>query len=827
MFWRLANRYAAWVDAHRVGIVVLSVLLAVLGGYLTSRMPLKSDLSSLLPESRESVKDLKALQGRANAFGKVFIMVEANDEAVRARAAERVRAGVAAIDQFGSDLVGYLSVDDGPAYRHVWKHRFLYADLSDLLRAREALNRRIERARAEANPLYVTIDDEAAKREAAVAENQLASLRAKLADAEQQAMKPEPAVSADRRIQLITIHTTFASSDQKRSQALLGAVHRILDEIRADTPAVSFGVTGTVTMSLAEHDSIVEGMVAAGLITLGLVGLAVLLYFRSRRLVATIVWSLAVGVLATLGLTWLLIGHLNIMSAFLTAIVIGNGINASLIVMSRYIEELHAGREPLDAIGPALGGALPGTVVAILTAAVAYASLVVSDFRGFRHFGVIASMGMLVTWLAAYTVLPAILAILARRGRLRPGHTPGIGKLLRHVMPRRAGWLLVSAVAITTLGGAVAVEYIASDPFTNDWRELTSSNAEIKALRALDAKLGDAIPGTTRFSGLSYQLVIGVEHRNEVAPLVEKLRALDRDRPPADKLLLDVRSIDDMLPPNQSQKLEVLGELRTLIDSKLIDELAPDERAAIRKLRPPENLRELTDADLPRELIWPYIERDGTRGRLIAVRGSTRFKTYDMNDRQAFAAEIRKLELPANAVIGGEPLVIADIVDTMERDTPIMILVALIGSLLVVIAVLGLSRHALVTALSGFSGVAVMVAGCALAGLSVHFLDVIALPITIGVGIDYAANLAARDREPGSTHDHLAATAGAVLLCSYTTTVGYGSLMLSANGGIRSFGLAAIIGELACIFTAMILAPALLMALRERRARRQSASGVN
>ena len=47
-------------------------------------------------------------------------------------------------------------------------------------------------------------------------------------------------------------------------------------------------------------------------------------------------------------------------------------------------------------------------------------------------------------------------------------------------------------------------------------------------------------------------------------------------------------------------------------------------------------------------------------------------------------------------------------------------------------------------------------------------------------------------------------------LCSYTTIVGYGSLFLSANLGIRSFGLAAMLGELTCLVVALVLAPALL-----------------
>jgi predicted RND superfamily exporter protein len=59
---------------------------------------------------------------------------------------------------------------------------------------------------------------------------------------------------------------------------------------------------------------------------------------------------------------------------------------------------------------------------------------------------------------------------------------------------------------------------------------------------------------------------------------------------------------------------------------------------------------------------------------------------------------------------------------------------------------------------------------------------------------------------------------GAVAVCSFTTIVGYGSLLLSANRGIRSFGTAAIVGEITCLLVALALAPALLHVLRPRRA---------
>ena len=45
---------------------------------------------------------------------------------------------------------------------------------------------------------------------------------------------------------------------------------------------------------------------------------------------------------------------------------------------------------------------------------------------------------------------------------------------------------------------------------------------------------------------------------------------------------------------------------------------------------------------------------------------------------------------------------------------------------------------------------------------------------------------------------------------------GYATLLLSANGGIVAFGLAALLGELSCVLMAVLVAPALFAMLRRR-----------
>ncbi len=826
VFRSRVERLAAWLDQHRIAVLAMSLVLALGGALLAIRMPLKSDLTNLLPPTNPSVRDLTAIQKRARPFGTVQVVIEGPDAATRERASaaliprlRTVGLGAGTVSRplhSGRALVQQFAADDGALRRYVWQQRFLFADLADLVAARDALIARIERGKLKANPLYIELDDAPADPD----DDRLADLERKLAEAEQAAIAPAPWVSKDGRLQQVAIQTTFSASNARLAGQLTDQIRREIAAVEAEVPGARFGLTGNITLTMYEHDSVLDGMAISAIVTVLLCAVALLLYYRSGRTVLAMLWALGCGVAATFAAAWATVGHLNVMTAFLFAIVIGNGINAGLILVARYMEELRAGKDARAAVAGAIIGALRGTLAAAATASVAYASLLITDFRGFRQFGAIAGLGMALTWLATFTVLPAALFVIARRGH-GPGREPAIGAILVRILPtRQLRSVLMAATVVTAIAMAITIGFLTNDPFLHDWRDLQSSTEDIRRVRAISARVNAALDTQSQLAGQAYQIVIAVERRDQVGPLIEGIRASDAARPVAKRWTRDVRSLDDLVPSRQPEKLAVLAEIRALLDDpKLQATIDDDDRAMLAKLRPPDDLAPTGDHDVPRELAWPFIEKDGSIGRLIVIRGAKRWDSFNVDHRLAFAAEVRRIELPARALIAGEPLVVADIVATMERDAPKMIVFSLIGSILAVFVVIGMRRHGLVTIACGLAGVVIMMATCFLVGLRVHFLDLIALPITIGIGIDYAVNLAARDAQDGDRGLPylLRTTGGAVLLCSFTTAVGYGTLMFSANGGIRSFGIAALIGEVACVLTALIVAPAWLALLRRRR----------
>ena len=75
-----------------------------------------------------------------------------------------------------------------------------------------------------------------------------------------------------------------------------------------------------------------------------------------------------------------------------------------------------------------------------------------------------------------------------------------------------------------------------------------------------------ALGGRSDLAGQAYQLVIAAESRDQVAPIVASLRAANAKVPLEKRWINDVRSLEDMLPARQEDKLAVLAEIRKLID---------------------------------------------------------------------------------------------------------------------------------------------------------------------------------------------------------------------------------------------------------------------
>jgi predicted exporter len=811
----LGARWAAFTTRRRRAILGTALLAGAACIPLAARLPLHGDLSYLLPPDTRSVRDLHALEARAQVFGTIIVGIESDDPQRRLAAAALLRDRASALPK---EAVIGVGTDSGAKDRFAWTHRQLLAPTEDLRAIADDLRAR----KARLNPLFVSLDDRDdraagdGKSTPPIGER-LRALDQQLQVAQRGAQSPSPLVSADGRIQIVVVRTRFAAGEVSRNAATVEAMSRAVDEARRTFGGgVRIGMTGDVVNTAIEHQALSGGMLRATLFTVAIVALGLLLFFRgSPAAVGALLGALAIGSLATFAFARLAIGHLNLATAFLAPIVVGNGINFGIILLARYFEERRRTADPVAALGAALAGSFGGTLAAALAASVSYASLLATDFRGYRHFGVIGGVGILLCWAATFLVLPAALAALEARG-LAGGRSPvRLGRGLLRFIPRRRSAIVIAAVAV--IGGSAlgAGRFLLGRPFEGDFKNLRSSGSQMQEARSWNDRINAAFG-----RGISGGTVIALPTRERAREVVARLRAADLGKAPGQRLFSRVSSLDDFVPPDQEDKLALLAEIRRLLTPATLATMSEADRRAALELRPPAHLDPIVEADVPAELAWPFTEQDGARGRLLVANTGAGFDLWRTEDLDRFVRAFETLGLGPDLVVGGNAFVQHDIVRSVDSDGPRATLVAAIGAVLVVLLVLGATRQAAVTLLCATAGVLLLLTAAGLAGLKINFLDFVALPITIGIGIDYAVNIAARHRAegPGSSGRIVTAAGPAVALCSYTTVVGYASLLLSENQGIRSFGLAALIGELTCLGAALALAPALLDLHRRRRA---------
>jgi predicted RND superfamily exporter protein len=116
------------------------------------------------------------------------------------------------------------------------------------------------------------------------------------------------------------------------------------------------------------------------------------------------------------------------------------------------------------------------------------------------------------------------------------------------------------------------------------------------------------------------------------------------------------------------------------------------------------------------------------------------------------------------------------------------------------------------------SGIALTLAVMWLLNEKLNYLNVIALPVIIGIGVDDGVHFFHRYLQEGKGGLRRAVTSvgRAMLMTSLTTMIGFGSLMLYLMRGMASMGLVLFVGVFMCFVVTITLLPALAKVFENR-----------
>jgi hypothetical protein len=799
-FW---DRYALFVE-RRWGTVLCAALgLAAAGGYLGSQLQLKSDFGELLPKNAPSLRKIDEIQRRMGQGSTLIVALEGGDWKARQRFAEEVAEALRI--RVPKSYVSYIDYKISDTRKHFEDNRFLYVDVEDLVELRNRLQRKIEDVRR--RKLVIDLEDTPPY------EFKIDDIKKKYDDRvrDYDNFPDGYFITPDRTMQALLLRIPSAGIADVSTEELVRKVTEVVQGLDPAARGYTFRVAGDPVAAMEEQKGIVEDLIIVSIACILLVILSIVGYYRSLRSLLIVAAPVSVGVPVAFGLAFLTIGHLNSNTAFLGSIIVGNGINFAIIFLARYIEERRHGLASHEALRVALRGTWLGTVTAALAASVAYGSLIVTDFRGFSQFGIIGGVGMILCWLATFTVAPALLVGLEARwpirlARLRPWapHAPGrISAILgRHHV------LIASMGLVVTAASVVGAVFFYRDPFEYDFRRLRSRRAHEVGASVVGRKVDTIFQGTRFMAGIP--AVVMADRPDQVPSLVEALKEKKAQGAAIDR----AESILDVVPARQEAKVPVLNEIRDLLDKKAIGWMTPEQKKDAEKYRPPAHLRPITAESLPEMVLRPFTEKDGRKGLMVYVYPVAGEDYADGRYLLRFAEAVREVRLANGEVIqtSGREVILADILKAILDDGPITTLASFVGVMLLVVFAFRRFKERAVVLATLVAGVVWMCGAAALLGIKINMLNFVALPITFGIGVDYPVNVYSRYRAEGprGMGRALWATGGAVALCSLTTIIGYSSLLFADTQALVSFGLAAVVGEVTTLAAALVWMPAIV-----------------
>ncbi len=201
---------------------------------------------------------------------------------------------------------------------------------------------------------------------------------------------------------------------------------------------------------------------------LGLVFLLLLLVYRAPVLALLPLLTVGAAYLVATGVVYLLIeaGLITVNTEgtlLLLVLIFGAGTDYTMLLVHRYREEISRGREPAAALPLAVRESVPAIAASAGTVIAAMLVLLLADLQLTHWLGPVLAVGVAVMLVAAFTLFPALLAVLGERAfwPARPRRAAGPDRRWRRIAdfvrrrPRTIVVAVLCVLALLSLGNLV------------------------------------------------------------------------------------------------------------------------------------------------------------------------------------------------------------------------------------------------------------------------------------------------------------------------------------------------------------------------------------
>lgn len=644
-------------------------------------------------------------------------------------------------------------------------------------------------------------------------------------------------------------------------------IAEVRDEMRlADgKDRVTLQLTGLPVIENDEMRSSEDGMSQATF--LAVVGITVLyiVFFGGLRHPLLAMTALMFGIAWSMGFITIAVGHLNILSISFGVILVGLGIDFGIHLTTRYVECRRQGDDAFKGIVRAVYEVGPGVLTGGITTTMAFMMAGFTEFQGVKELGIIAGGGVLLCCLAAFVILPILIYTSDKNrsaDKLPVPKNPNTFLAFFQFRPKMTMVMIVVLVGVLGYGAqyseydynllnllpedleSVELEHRLIDQTDQgSWYALSMSSDRKELLERMEQFLAlDSVCNVEQI--LTIIPEENPQRTADITAIHSSLQYLPTDVKPvfdAQRVLsattkeemdeeLRLKSIgqsfEQMLAylQNNTEYQQLYHRVQKLYGDfcnmevktaylprieRFQQQLGEDVLTRLRTIRSISNPEPPTLADIPQALVDRFMATDPVTGEqtyLLKVFGTGNL--WDMDNLKKFVDDVNGVDKNAT----GNPIQTYHCSLQMQKCYIEAAIYALAAVMFFLYIDLRSIRQTLLALLPVGLGMLQMCGIMGYLGIAFNAANMIVLPLIIGIGIDDGIHVLHDFRhQHGKSFYRLSpSTCMSVILTSFTTIMGFGTLMVASHRGLQSLGLVLSLGIFCCLYTSVLILPALL-----------------
>jgi len=683
-------------------------------------------------------------------------------------------------------------------------------------------------------------------------------------------------LSYDKKALILTAVPNFTMMDLDLMVTGTDAVQGIIDDLLKNYPGVKAGLTGMIAVGRDEMVYSEKSLGYTTVIAVIAILILLMISFRMWVAPIFATFNLLVGLIWAVGTAAIVVGMLNIMTQMMAVILLGLGIDFSIHIISGFTERRAAGDNIAEAMEKTFLKSGKGILTAALTTACAFLTMVISHSRGMKEMGLVTGLGLLAILFATMLFLPSMLVLRERRiDKKREKKQDLKHAVQRDISFRFLGKTseLLSKHYIFTILASIIISFIliwsgSKISFDHNYMNLEPKGLTSIALQDTVQKkfdlsmdyalvLADSIEESRELSKKYRELgtvaitedislyLPSPEQQQKRIPLIREIRekirstAIKKSVLPSDfpvlrreleRLEMNIMEMQDMAylggqdkvenkckeivgdPENPNSRNIIREELQFLDEnistaakelSKFQQNFAPYFQTSVIKMSSTQPIRL---GDLPVTILDRYSNKKRDQFLVTVFPVGNIWQNAEFLNR--FADDLERVSDRAT----GMPVVFRALIKIIGRDGRNAVLLTLVIVFLLLLVDYRNAGHALIAMIPLALGIFWMVGLMHLVGMKLSIMNVMGLPMIVGIGVDYGVHIIHRWRHEGRGKIRIvySSTGKAILLTSLTTMLAFGSLVFSIWRGFGQLGGALFLGVGACFLTSVIILPGII-----------------